>query len=147
MDTDGCLYDHDRIIIQIDSFLRITKDYNDDPIIFKHYDLVIIDEIEGNLNHYNSPFLKNQDCPVRKKFKIMTECIDSARKLLVLDADLSMRTKLFIDHFSSISDSQNKYLFINNTFKPIKKSFIITNDRCSFEKIFLMILIMVIICV
>ncbi|QGR54383.1 hypothetical protein [Moumouvirus maliensis] len=127
MNLEGNLYDHDRIIVQIDSILRITK-YNDDyNLVLKQYDLVIIDEIEGNLNHYSSPFLKNPDYNARHKFKFMTECIDSAKKLLVLDADLGMRTKLFINNFE-------KSIVVNNNYKPIEKTFTITNNQIYFNK-------------
>jgi len=126
MEEKNCLFDHDRIIVQVDSLMRIIK-YENSNIVFKEYDLVIIDEIEGCLNHYNSPYLNKFDYSARDKFKFMLECIDSARKLLVLDADIGMRTKLFIDHFG-------KATVINNNYKPMKKIFTMTNDSSSFDK-------------
>ena len=106
--------------------MRIRK-YDEYDIIFKQYDLVIIDEIEGNMNHFNSPFLEKPHHSARDKFKFMVECIDSAKKLLVLDADLGMQTKLFIDHFGTAT-------IINNNYKPIKKCFTVTNNCVLFDK-------------
>lgn len=126
MDVDGSLFDHDRVIVQVDSLTRLQK-YDAENVIFKQYDLVIIDEIEGNLNHYNSPFLNKSDRTSRSLFKFMTDCIDSAKKLLVMDADIGMRTKLFIDNFG-------KYIFINNNYRPQQKKYIVTNNRIKFDK-------------
>lgn len=127
MDIQGCLFDYDRIIVQIDSIMRISKYDTNNNIIFKQYDLVIIDEIESNLNHYTSPFIQKPDNSARDKFRFMMECIDSARKLLALDADIAIRTKLFIDNFG-------KYIIVNNNYKPNKKIFTITNNYILFNK-------------
>ena len=137
MDTKGCLFDYDRVIVQIDSIMRIRKyKYDDnnaaetkivtDHIILKQYDLVIIDEIEGNLNHFISPFLSKADHSSRDKFNIILECINGAKKLLVMDADIGMRTKLFTDKFE-------KSIIINNNYQPMKKIFTITNDGVLFD--------------
>ena len=108
MDVDGCLIKENKIIVQIDSIMRI-REYEEDDINFNQYDLVVIDEIEGNMNHYNSPFLKKSNYSARDKFKFVIECIENAKKLLVLDADLGMRTKLFIDNFGSYTMIYNNY--------------------------------------
>ncbi|BCS83767.1 hypothetical protein QLL95_gp0356 [Cotonvirus japonicus] len=128
MDVDGNLFQHDRLIVQIDSLKRIFKFDESGNIMFKQYDLIVIDEIEGNMNHYMSPYLKNDHCySVREIFEKMTGCVETAKKLLVLDADLSVRTKMFIDNFG-------KSTVINNNFKLFQKTFEITNDLCNFEK-------------
>ncbi|AKI81608.1 replication origin binding protein [Acanthamoeba polyphaga mimivirus] len=131
MDQKGNLFEHDRLIIQIDSLKRIFKYDKDYNTVFKQYDLVIIDEIEGNMNHFMSPYLrKDSDFSVRQTFQKMLNCIDTAKKLLVLDADLGMRSKLFIDNFG-------KSIVVNNNYKPIQKIFEITNDLSSFQEILL----------
>ncbi|AKI80651.1 DEAD-like helicase [Acanthamoeba polyphaga mimivirus] len=128
MDIEGNLFEHDRLILQIDSLMRIKKPDETCSINFKQYDMVIIDEIEGNMNHYTSPFLKRDpEYSVRDKFRFVTEIIDSAKKLIVLDADFGMRAKLFIDNFG-------RSIMINNKFKPMAKKFIVTNDLMSFDK-------------
>lgn len=125
MDVKGSLKSYDRIIVQIDSLERI-KEYHDGDITYNIYDLVIVDEVEGNMNHYASPFLNKSGKCARYLFKFMLECIYFAKKLLVIDADIGMRTKLFIDH---VGES----IIVNNNYKPLKKCFVVTNDEITFE--------------
>ena len=133
MDEQNSLYDNDRVIVQIDSLERIIK-YKDNKRIFKVYDLVIIDEVEGNMNHYNSPYIskfKNS----RKLFKFMLDCVSLSKKLLVIDADIGMRTKLFIDEIAK--NDPNKSLIVNNKYKAMQRNFIVTNNKSEFDtKIF-----------
>ncbi len=127
MNMDGNLFKYDRIIVQIDSLMRI-KEYDDENnILLRQYDLVIMDEIEGNLNHYHSPFINKPNHTPRELFRFMVEVVDSASKLLLLDADLGMRSNLFMQHFGTS-------IFINNFYKPVKKTFCVTNDYNRFDK-------------
>jgi hypothetical protein len=126
MDVKGSLKEYDRVIVQIDSIERIQQ-FDGDAPTFNVYDLIIIDEVEGNLNHYNSPFLNKSGKCARNIFKFMTECVDCAKKLLVIDADLGMRSKLFIDRMG-------ESLIINNNYKPMKKFFTLTNNERMFQK-------------
>jgi hypothetical protein len=126
MDVEGSLKKLDRIIVQVDSLERIMS-FDNNKNSFNIYDLIIIDEIEGNLNHYNSPFLNKPNRSARMLFNFMISCIQYAKKLLAIDADIGMRTKLFIDHIG-------KSIVINNNYKPVKKCFIVTNDRTNFLK-------------
>ena len=131
MDIEGELYDYDRIIVQVDSLMRIAqRDLLENKITFQKYDLVIIDEIEGCLNHFHSPFLNKHDFNARELFGFMIEIIKGSDKLLLLDADVNIRTKLFVEQFDSS-------IVINNKYKPQQKIFTITNDPDLFEnKIF-----------
>ena len=129
MDVDGALKGYDRIVVQIDSLERI-REITDDGMVYNIYDLVIIDEIEGNMNHYNSPYINKPGRSSKDLFKFMIECVNHAKKILVIDADIGMRTKLFIDYFG-------KSIIVNNNHKPMKKIFTITNNEKIFnEKMF-----------
>lgn len=125
MEKEKSLFNYDKVIVQIDSLMRIIG-YEEEKILFNKYDLVVIDEIEGGLNHFSSPFLEKTDSGARDIFNFMIKCIEMAKKLLVLDADISIRTKLFIDNFG-------KPIVINNEYMPQKKKFVITNYKASFE--------------
>ncbi|AGD93093.1 hypothetical protein LBA_01177 [Megavirus lba] len=134
MDVQESLFEYDRVIVQIDSLLRIKYyDIFDDKTYFKRYDLIIIDEIEGCLSHYESPFLNKPDADSRDIFNFMMKIISTSKKLIVLDADIGIRTKLLIENTGN-SISNNDYVFINNTYKPVTKNFIITNDEADFDK-------------
>jgi hypothetical protein len=126
MNVKGSLIGYDRVIVQSDSIMRIAETSNGNYQI-NQYDLVILDEIEGNLNHFNSPYLNKPNSSSRDKFDFLIRCVDDAKKLLVLDADLGMRSKLFIDHFG-------KSIIINNNYKPDKKIFTVTNSHKMFYK-------------
>jgi hypothetical protein len=127
MDKEGCLINSNRLIVQIDSLMRI-KQYNDNgDIDINKYDLIIVDEIEGNLNHYSSPFLEKSDQSARSVFNFMLMCMKNAKKVLLLDADIGVRTKLLAHHFENS-------MIINNNYKPVQRAFIITNDSIPFEK-------------
>ncbi len=127
MDTNGNLYCKDRVIIQVDSLNRIiSEDPFEGCIKYNKYDLVIIDEIEGCLSHYNSPFLNKIETCARDIFNNMTKIISHSKKLLLLDADIGVRTMLFAENFG-------KVITINNTYQPIKKIFNIINDGTKFN--------------
>jgi Origin of replication binding protein len=123
LSVEGSLYNYDRILIQIDSIHRIIKFIDGDNICsYKKYDLVIIDEIESNLSHYSSPYLYKGDIDSRSTFDYILKVIQRSNKLLLLDADMGVRTKLLLDHF-------NNYTLVYNNYMPAKRTFIVTNER------------------
>lgn len=134
MDVQESLFEYDRVIVQIDSLMR-TKYYDmfTGDILFKRYDLIIIDEIEGCLSHYESPFLNKPNADSRDIFNFMMRIISTSKKLIVLDADIGIRTKLLIENTGDLT-SNSDYIIINNTYKPVTKNFIITNDEADFDK-------------
>lgn len=132
LDTEDNLMKENRVIVQVDSLkTRMSfEDYDQDSlecnIVHNKYDLVIIDEVEGCLSHYNSRFLNEGKSSARDIFNLMTDIIKHSNKLLLLDADIDVRTMLFSEHFGRV-------ITINNTYQPIKKNFIITNDDERFD--------------
>lgn len=130
IDEDGSLFHCHKIVVQIDSLFRITKYDENRQLNINAYDLVIIDEIEGNLNHYSSPFLKKNGETDRSTFDFMLSCMRNAKKVLLLDADIGSRTAALIAHVG-------EYLVVNNKYKPVQKSFVVTNDAGKFDKLIL----------
>ncbi|AAV50283.1 helicase origin binding protein [Acanthamoeba castellanii mimivirus] len=134
MDTQNCLYQYDKVLVQIDSLMRIKEfDMFENKQLVKKYDLVIIDEIEGCLSHYESPYLNKPDIDSRYIFNFMIDVIRFSNKLIVLDADISIRTQLFIEHIDKITNKGGNYIMINNSYQPITKTFTITNDEGDFD--------------
>jgi hypothetical protein len=127
MDYSGCLFEYDRLIVQIDSLFRIKKYESNGDFIIKKYDLVIIDEIEGNLNHFSSPFLEKVESTSRDIFDFMLCNMRNSLKILLLDADIGFRTQMLSLQFKFP-------ILINNNYLPVKKKFIITNNTGQFEK-------------
>ena len=140
MDGAVDLYKKQKIIIQIDSILKLqNKQYEYIP-----YDLIIIDEIESILFHLSSITLKNRMyvCDVIKMF------MKNATHIIALDADFGQRSydfltmikqkpTVFINSFKPItprrfflSNDQNKYIFqITEDLKNKKKIVIVTLSK------------------
>lgn len=120
MEHHGSLFGIDRIIVQLDSITRINKIVKDGKM-FQDYDLVIIDEVEGYLNHYSSPYLIKRHGSSGALFEFVNTVIQNARKLLILDADFGARAKIYMESFG-------EYVMINNTYVPDPKKFTFVNN-------------------
>lgn len=128
-----------RVIIQLDSILRLNSDY---------YDLIVLDELEGLLFHFNSPLIKNQYTIYKK----LESLILKSKKILCMDGDLYNRAYDFI-YAMNFKQNWNNYKICNgktekknnqikdtyykiyqNTIQPNKKHFIFYNGDSIFYK-------------
>ena len=124
LDIDGSMFNHDKIICQVDSLDRIMTN---DKTKLKAYDLIIIDESESVMNHFASPHLEKKQKTARSTFDILEQVSRTAKKILCLDADYNIRSFKFIEHFG-------RSLLIHNIRTTTKKKFIMTNDKKKFNK-------------
>jgi hypothetical protein len=115
----------DRLIIQLDSLYKLNESLNiitqTDGI--KKYDLIILDEIEGLLNHLS--FDKIDQYLIHN---ILTRLINKSNKVLLLDGDMSDRTYDFVNDITP-----ENYKLYENTYKPNIKDFIFSYDNKEFE--------------
>ena len=93
-------YDSDRLIIQLESIYKVMGDddlESDDSTssIVPIYDLIIIDEIESVLNHFNSPTFNQKS---KDLFEVFYQLCDSATRVISLDGDLNNRSYNFLDN-------------------------------------------------
>jgi hypothetical protein len=116
---DGDIKTAKRVIIQLDSIKKLLDNVN----IFTQkdgipkYDLVVLDESEGLLNHLS--FEKIDQYLIHNVLsRILTKC----NKILVLDGDMSDRT---YDCITTLGFSYKLYV---NEYKPNKKHFIFGYD-------------------
>ena len=118
-------YTADRLIIQLESLLKLKPSmmFADDEYEIPKYDLIIIDEIESILSHFDAPTFKGKS---RDVFNWMTEIIKVSSKMIVLDGDIGNRTHNFLNHFGSTTN-------IINDIKINKRKLTITNDGSSFD--------------
>lgn len=123
---DGHLYEFDRVIVQIDSVGRVFL-RNSSGVCYNKYDYAVIDEIESAMAHIYSPYLDKGNKSSRDIFNQIIKIISNCKKLIVLDADMGIRSRLFIEIFG-------KSIVINNKFKTPQRKFIITNDFEKFEE-------------
>ena len=125
LDEDTDIKKADRLIIQLDSIHKLIKPFNmflqKDGI--PTFDLIVLDEIEGLLNHLS--YSKINQYQIYNYLEKMTQ---RASKILALDGDMSDRA---YDFLSSISDSRKFYV---NEYKSVKKNFIFSHNGVNFDK-------------
>jgi hypothetical protein len=133
------MYDADRFICQIESLHKIhtnndsiytnyafdiladdvDADADDDPL---SYDLVILDEIESILNHFDSTTIVDKD----KTFLTLQSIVHNSTKVLALDGDFGNRSYEYIKEFG-------ENLILENTIKKDKSHYVFTNSLDNFE--------------
>ena len=117
-------FNKDRTICQIESLSKLIQDdfIIDNIIKLQKYDLIIIDECESVLNHFQSPTIKDKQFT----FDLMTDLCSMANKLLLFDGDFENRSYNFVKEFG-------KSIIIENVYKTKSKNFIFTNNKAKFE--------------
>ena len=120
----GDLLTADRLIIQLDSIKRLNGGFNyiTQQDGMPKYDLIILDEIEGMLNHMS--FEKIDQFTTHN---FLTRLIKKAPKILALDGDMSDRS------FDFLSELCPTYKFYQNEYKPNKKNFLFSHNLASFN--------------
>lgn len=125
LDEDVSLLTANRLIIQLDSIKKLNGGFN----LFTQqdgmpkYDLIILDEIEGTLNH-----LSFESIDQHSIHNYLVRLIKKAPKVLALDGDMSDRS------YDFISDLCPSYKFYVNDYKPNKKHFLFTHNLNTFNK-------------
>lgn len=119
-------YTADKLIIQLESLLKLKPNFMfiGDEYEIPNYDLIIIDEIESILSHFDSPTFKGKS---RDVFNWLSEIIKVSKKMIVLDGDINNRTYNFINYFGSSIN-------VSNNIKINKRNFIIETDTDNFYK-------------
>lgn len=128
---DGA-FDSNRIICQIESLHKIANsEYAfDDEVPIPSYDLVIMDEIESILNHFESTTLREKE----KTFNLMYDIIYNSKRVLALDGDFSNRSFEFISNIGDYkNDCMSKYIILENEIKKNKRHFKFTYNRSEFD--------------
>jgi len=111
-------YNADKIIIQLESILKIEGVVFEGVEQIPSYDLVIIDEVESILAQFNSTTFKGLS---KESFEYIEGILYNSKKIITLDGDLGQRTYKYIKSFG-------KCLNIVNTVKKNQKIFNITDD-------------------
>ena len=117
-------YKADRLIIQLESIMKIETNFFEGEEELPSYDLVIIDEIESILSQFNSPTFKgnSKDC-----FNYIEGILHNSSRIIALDGDLGDRSYSYIKSFGEA-------ICIENQIKINKKDFFITDDRDKYGK-------------
>ena len=112
-------YSNDKLIIQLESLkhlqnLEFENDEGEKEIT--SYDLIIIDEIESVLNHFDSTTFKGEN---KETFNYLFNIIDASKKVISLDSDMSNRSLEFISNFGKMKTIINEYNKNERTFNII----------------------------
>lgn len=107
-------FDADRIVCQVDSLTKL-EGLED---IIPQYDLVILDEIESILNHYNSSTIKDK----LNNFDCFKAILHNSGKILALDGDFYNRAYHFLSFFGEID------LYVNRC-RPNRRNFIFCDHK------------------
>ena len=118
----------DRAIIQLDSLYKVKGIFNylTQQDATPAYDMIILDECEGLLNHFS--FGKIDQYNIHQ---ILSKLLIKTKKILMLDGDMGDRSYDFI----STIEPDIKYKFIVNEYKGILKNFLFTQDIEKFDKL------------
>jgi len=108
----------DRQILQLESIHKLylnddnddNDEFNDDDeytITHPKYDLIILDEVESILNHFNSTTFKKHSG--EEIYDKLFNIIKAAGKLITLDGDLNNRALKYASNFGEMLTINNEY--------------------------------------
>ena len=116
-------FNANRLIIQLESLLQLSNNYenylDEEYDRVGKYDLVIIDESESILKHFDSPHFKERN---RETFRYLEAIIKNSNKLICLDGDLSNRTHSFIKRMNISNYNIINDIKINNKILNLTKN-------------------------
>lgn len=115
---------HDRLICQIESLRKIPTeiDWELDTAMIKSFDLIILDEIESDLYHFDSSTIRGK----LHTFDIFDGLLMNCKKILALDGDFGNRGYCCLKPYNPI--------IIENIKKKGNNNYIFTKDMTAFEK-------------
>ena len=124
--TNEGLQQSKRLIIQLDSTVRLNyQDYITLENNLPEYDLIVVDEMEGVLNHFNAKTLKRKE----ETYDILTRLLTETKKVICLDGDLHNRSLDFLQN-----TIKKEYTFYKNEYQPEKKKIKFTRNLNYFNE-------------
>lgn len=108
----GQLYEEPRVAIQLESLSKLSTRINteDDEWVaqmWQDWDLIILDEIESVLAHFNSSTMKDR---LTDTWKLFARLVTHAKVLVVCDADIEIRTFQFLGMMRNESDTDEVHI-------------------------------------
>ncbi len=104
---DPSVWNAPRLIVQIDSLMNIVE--KGDTFIanggMKPYDMIILDESESLLNHFDEKTMEHKEINIWHLFQRLIEC--PTTKMLLMDGDVSERSLSFAKYFGDMTYIRN----------------------------------------
>jgi hypothetical protein len=124
--TDPTVWDSPRLIVQLDSLLKVITHNSDvmcgDPFDL-NYDMIVLDESESLLNHFDEKTMEGKEIQI---WEFLDELLKHAKKVVMMDGDVSERTLSFAKSYGGMS-------YVCNTNNESNKSIHIVRDQSKWE--------------
>jgi hypothetical protein len=116
-----------KIIINMDSLkcLQLHTSFFNSTLIIQKYDLLILDEIESLLNHFESSLMDDKRNDV---YNIFCKLIIDTKKIIACDGDFSNRAYQFLTDIVN----KNQVVIYQNVYKQAAYHFIFTKNEIAF---------------
>ena len=124
------VYNSDKLIIQLDSLLKILQNNDNfilDGVLNIKYDIIIIDEIESLIRHIDQNTMDRKDILIYDFLNKLLSCSD---KIIALDADINNRSLSFLTPYGDY-----KYI-INNNIDENKEIYLMRNPATFYADIY-----------
>jgi hypothetical protein len=115
-----------RLIVQIDSLLNVY--HKNDQVICegrfaRDYDMIILDESESLLNHFDEATMNNKEIMI---WNFFDELLRSSKKVVLMDGDISNRSLSFVSHYGDLT-------YIKNTNTEGKRNFVLKLNEIAWK--------------
>lgn len=130
--VNGSLYAYTRVIVCINSILRLLKDKNVNSSPIKVYDLLIIDEFKGLIRSFDDPNLSKDRTSIVNIFKVI---VRSAKKIIITDADFDMNGLIILTKIlgeNELIESKKKFYFSKNLYRNDPNTYYFIKDSTVF---------------
>lgn len=121
------VWDAPRLIVQIDSLLNLiyrSTDVLSGDGFHLDYDLIVLDESESLLCHFDETTMENKEIDI---WGFFDEILKHSKKVVLMDGDVSERSLGFASSYGSM-------VFVNNKNNETNKSINIICDRTKWEQ-------------
>ena len=124
--TDTTVWDSPRLIVQLDSLMKVIT-HNSDVMCGDdfdlNYDMIVLDESESLLNHFDEKTMEGKEIQI---WEFLDELLKHAKKVVMMDGDVSERTLSFAKSYGCMS-------YVQNTNNESNKSIHIARDESNWK--------------
>ena len=98
---DASVWNNPRLIVQLDSLMHVmlkNDRFLGEDIFDAHYDLIVLDEAESLLNHFDEETMNGKEIII---YDFIDKLITASSKVICLDGDVSDRCLQFITSYGN----------------------------------------------
>ena len=98
---DPSVWNNPRLIVQLDSLMNVmvkNDRFMGEDVFDAHYDLIVLDEVESLLNHFDEETMNGKEIMI---YDFFDKLITASSKVICLDGDVSDRCLQFITSYGN----------------------------------------------